>query len=527
MAKRMLSLYMLIICCFMALMLRIAYINFSGYYSAAQTQTKRTLIIGSTRGKIYDRNMNPLVDRESDMIAAVTPIVGSFEFLKGYSEFYKVQEKIEKGYPFTVKVNEKIDNEFIRTFSVPVRYSGENIATHLIGYVDSSGKNGVTGIEKTYDALLKKYSGTLSVTFEADAKGRVLLGMDKYINDNSFNSKGGVVLTLDEDIQRIVEQELEKSTIKSGCAVVMHVNSGEIYALASVPDFDPENIADYMSVENSPFINKALRSYSAGSVFKPILSAAALENGYDGSEEYECTGSIAVGDRTFNCYNNKAHGKVNLEAALQNSCNTYFINLIQNIDVDYLLKLCEDMGVGASDEIADGISTDTGKLPERDSLDLYGNLANFAFGQGELMMTPIQMAKAYHVLATGKYIAPTVIYGFSDSYGSVTEKGTGTPVPVLSQKTVMSLRSMLLSVTQEGNGQNAHSDIVGLAGKTGTAQSGIYKNGKEICRTWFAGFYPANNPHYIVVVMNEDGEGGSTDCAPVFRRICERIIHDP
>ncbi len=527
MAKRMLSLYMLIIVCFMALMLRIGYINFSDYYSASNTQTKRTLTIGTSRGKIYDRNMSPLVDRESELIAAVTPVVGSYEFLKSYSDFSSMKEKIEKGYPFTVRVSKKIENEFIRTFSVPVRYSGEMLATHLIGYVDSKGTNGVTGIERVYDSTLKKYSGSLSVTFEADAKGRVLLGMDKYINDNGFNSKGGVVLTLDESIQRIAEQELENSTIESGCAVVMHVNSGEIYALASVPDFDPDNIAEYLSVENSPFVNKALRSYSVGSVFKPILSAAALENGYDASEEYECQGSITVGDRTFNCYNNKAHGKINMKAALQNSCNTYFINLIQSIDVDYLLKLCDDMGMGVSDTIADGISTDTGSLPGKNSLGLYGNLANFAFGQGELMMTPIQMAKAYHVLATGKYIAPTVVYGFADEYGSVTEKGTGIPLPVLSQETVITLREMLLSVTEEGNGSKAHSDLVALAGKTGTAQSGIYKDGKEICRTWFAGFYPANNPHYVVIVMNEDGEGGSTDCAPVFRRICERIVHDP
>ena len=83
---------------------------------------------------------------------------------------------------------------------------------------------------------------------------------------------------------------------------------------------------------------------------------------------------------------------------------------------------------------------------------------------------------------------------------------------------------MLESVTENGKADNAHSSLVKTAGKTGTAQSGIYFGGKEVLRTWFAGFFPAGNPHYIVVVMNENGIGGNTDCAPVFKEICERII---
>lgn len=517
---------MLIVACFMALMVRIAYINFSDYSTAGQTQSQRTLTIGTSRGKIYDRNLKNLVDAESQLIAAVTPAVGSAEYLKDYFEISELTKKIEKGYPITAKVKSEINNEFIRTFSVPIRYSGDMLATHLIGYLNSEGTDGVAGLEKTYNNYLKQNSGTLSVSFDVDAWGRVLAGMDKYINDDNFDSDAGLVLTLDERIQKIAEEELTKSSIESGCAIVMHVNNGEILAMASVPDYDPNNVADYLTAENSPFINKALKSYSVGSVFKPIIAAAALENGIDPKGEYECTGSIEIGDRTFNCYNKKEHGKVNMEAALQNSCNTYFVNLIMNIDTYYLLHLCQQMGLGQSDAIADGISAAEGMIPAAESLSLSGNLANFAFGQGELLMTPVQMAKAYHVLATGNYITPTLVYGFADSYGTVTEKGTGVAQKVLSKETVLQLRQMLLSVTEEGNAQNAKSEMVALAGKTGTAQSGIYENGEEICRTWFSGFFPANNPHYIVIVMNENGEGGNTDCAPVFKAICERIVHD-
>ncbi len=517
---------MLIVLCFMALMARIAYINFSEYSSAGESQTSRTITIGQTRGKIYDRSMTKLVDKNSELIAAVTPAVGSSEVLKNHFDAKTLQDKIEKGFPFVKKVESEINNEFIRTFSVPVRYTENQTAVHLIGYLDSENENGVSGIEKAYNNYLKQNSGQLSVSFEVDALGRVLAGMDKYINDSNFNSQAGVVLTLDERIQKIAEEELRKSSIKSGCAVVMHVNSGEIYAMASVPTYDPDNVASSLLKSNSPFVNKALNSYSVGSVFKPIIAAAAIENGVDTEAEYECNGSIEIGDRIFGCYNKTAHGTVNMEKALQSSCNTYFINLMMSIDSDYLLKLCSDMKLGQSDEIADGISAFPGSLPTAESLKLKGNAANFAFGQGELMMTPVQMAKAYHVLATGKYASPTVILGFADSHGTVTEKGANVPQVLLKDETVKLMRQMLLSVTEKGNAQKAKSDLVALAGKTGTAQSGIFENGREICRTWFSGFFPANNPHYIVVIMNENGEGGNTDCAPVFKRICERIVHD-
>ncbi len=517
---------MLIIACFMALMVRIFYINFSSYSSVGQSQGYRTVTVGNSRGKIYDRNLQKLVDCENELRSAVTPSVAAAELLKGSMDEEALKEKLTKGYPFVTTVQKEINNEFIRTFSVPLRYSGQQLATHLIGYLNSEGTDGVSGIEKAYNTFLKENSGTLSVSFEVDALGRVLAGMDKYINDDDFSSDAGVVLTLDERIQRIAEEELADSTIESGCAVVMHVNNGEILAMASVPDYDPNNVADYLNKENSPFVNKALRSYTVGSVFKPIIAAAALENGADPEEEYECEGSVRIGDRVFSCYNQKKHGRMNMETALQNSCNTYFINLIMKTDVEYLLELCKSMGLGQQDGIADGISASSGSLPTPESLTQKGNLANFAFGQGELMMTPVQMAKAYHVLATGKYISPTVILGYCDKNGSVTEKGNGTAQKLLSEETVTLLRKMLLSVTEKGNAQSAKGDMAGFAGKTGTAQSGIFINGKEICRTWFAGFFPAKNPHYIVIVMNENGEGGNTDCAPVFKKISERIIFD-
>ena len=525
MEKRIISLFTFFCFCFALLMLRVATLNTSENSLAGRSGGSRTISVGRTRGKIYDRNLRLLVDEQAELIAAVTPAVGSLQYVELMKNSDYAEEMIKNGQPFTIGVNEKVSNEFLRSFSVPVRYGEEQSAVHLIGYLTSDGENGLSGIERAYNDYLKENSGELTVSFEVDAKGRVLAGMDKYINDDNFNSQAGLVLTLDSDIQRITEQALKNSSIKSGCAVVMKTDTGEIVAIASVPDYDPLNVADSLYEDDSPLVNKALQQYSVGSVFKPLVAAAALENGIDAEAEYECDGSYTVGDKIFNCYNSTAHGGVNMQTALEKSCNCYFIDLIMKTDVDYLLKLCLDIGLGEVCSIAEGLDCSAGALPDEQALKTKGELANFAFGQGSLMMTPIQMLKAYHTLATGNVISPTVIYGTMDSSGNVERNPSAVPQKLLTDGTVRRMRQMLFSVTENGNAYNAKSELVALAGKTGTAQSGIYKNGQEICRTWFAGFFPAEAPEYVVVVMNENGMGGNSDCGPVFREICEGIIN--
>ena len=136
------------------------------------------------------------------------------------------------------------------------------------------------------------------------------------------------------------------------------------------------------------------------------------------------------------------------------------------------------------------------------------------------------MLNAYHALATGNSVSPTVIRGLADSDGLVRLEKSGNVKKIFTASTVKKMREMLSSVVENGNANKAASSLISLAGKTGTAQSGIFTDNEEICRTWFCGFFPSQNPHYIVVILNEDGESGSADCAPVFKRICEGIVHD-
>lgn len=521
--KRILSLYMLFALCFMAIMVRIVYINRSAYSEAGAHNTSRAVTIGITRGRIYDRNGQPLVGSESELVAAVTPVTGSKKYLPADTDFEAVVSYIEKGHPFTVRVRSEIDSELVKSFAVPLRYSENDPACHIVGYVNAEGA-GVTGVEKAYDGLLSGYGGRLSVSFEADALGRVLAGMDKTVRDDNFNSRGGVVLTLDRDIQKLTEEALNESTIVSGCAVVMEAHSGDIVAMASVPAFDRNEVEEYLEADNSPLVNKALTSYSAGSVFKSVVAAYALERGVSEGFTVNCEGSVKIGDKVFNCYGETAHGRVDMSTALQKSCNLYFIKLMNELDTKEFIGFCRKIGLGEAIRLCDGIESEAGLLPEEQSLLLEGNRANFAFGQGDLLVTPLHMVKAYHVLATGMLAAPRLIYGFCDGEGDVITEGAEEAERVLSEETVEKMRAMLYLVTEKGIAANAKSEVIKLAGKTGTAESGVYgEGGQEVYRTWFAGFYPADEPRYIVAVMNEDGTGGNADCAPVFKEICEGI----
>ena len=524
MKKRSVWLYSLVSLCLLLLTVRIIDITAKEYSSSAQEMHRKTIEIASTRGKIYDRNYKALVDCEEKLLAVFTPSVKAKQILSKLISKERAEEIIQSKRPYLAEVTEEINDENIKTFHVPIRYPSSALACHLVGYVNETSKNGASGIERGYNTLLKENGGKLSVSFSVDATGSVLQGLEKTVNDENYNSKAGVVLTVDKKIQKIAEEALKKSSIKSGCAIVMHVQSGEILALASVPQYDRNNIAKELEKENSPLSNKALPAYSVGSVFKSVVAAYALECKISEKTCFECDGKITVGDTVFSCYNQKAHGKQTMAEALQNSCNIYFIKLIEKLDTDSFLMFCRSLGLSSETKIAEGVCGEKGCLPAESSLRLPGERANFSFGQGKLLMSPLQMLGVYHALATGYYVEPTVIFGFANEEKLVKKEPAKNKTEVLSKNTVKTVRKLLSSVVEKGNAKSAKSKVVSLAGKTGTAQSGVYDGKREICRTWFSGFFPVNNPHYIVVVMNEDGTGGSVDCAPVFKEICENIV---
>ena len=260
------------------------------------------------------------------------------------------------------------------------------------------------------------------------------------------------------------------------------------------------------------------------SVFKPFVASVAIENNI--SPLYECTGNIQIGNTYFKCSNHTPHGKVSMNSAMCLSCNTYFIALGQTLGAEKLISLSSDFGLGKSVELADNFYLKSGKLPTAESINSPPSLANLSFGQGELLASPLQMAVAYSVFANGGfYRAPTLMKAIIDEDGNTIQKvNLPQKYRILNEDTARRIDEILEDVVTNGNGNKAYSFITSNRGKTATAQSGWYENGREINHTWFCGYFMANNKTYVVAIFKEDGISGANDCAPVFKELSENIV---
>lgn len=524
--KRSISIYISLCILLSGILYKIISLNFSPYAETGTAYSSKTLLIGETRGNIYDTNFNKLVSEKEKLICAAKPGAYSLSYLKNSKIKNKddLISQLTKGFPVLFEVSEKVQNDDMETFSVPVRYTDSTLC-HIIGYTDGT-SHGVCGIEKSFDSFLTEESGALSVTFDTDANGRVLTGIVPRVTDSNYNSRAGVVLTIDEEIQKIAEDAVNESEIKSGACVILSAKDAAISAMVSIPGYSRDKLDEAMKSEYSPLVNKALSAYAVGSVFKPIIASAALENGTIPESDYECTGSEEVGGILYSCNNKTAHGKENLRTALEASCNAYFVNLTKKLDGEKLYDFCTSLGFSESINLCDGIISDGGIFPEADELKSKGEKANFSFGQGHFTATPLQLAAAYLAIAdSGYYKYPYLIKGTTDKNGIFTENEKKPDSRVMSEKTACIIRDDLISVVENGNAYNAGCSLCTVAGKTGTAQSGSYDElGNEILRTWFVGFFPANEPLYSVVIINENGTSGAHDCAPVFSEIAENTM---
>lgn len=354
--------------------------------------------------------------------------------------------------------------------------------------------------------------------------GRALSGEKPEIIYEDYNNKSGLVLTIDKEIQKIAESCADEAELDKGSIVVLDAKNGKIRAMVSRPNFNPDKIENYLSDENSPLINRSLTEYSVGSVFKLTVCAAALEAGISPDFTNDCTGKTDVDGITFFCHNHSGHGVLDMKKGFALSCNTYFIALAKEIGGEKILETAEKMGFGLPLELSPGFSSDKGVLPEISDIKSSGDLANLAFGQGKLMASPLQIAAAFlSVASNGKYYYPSLIEGFADEVGNIKKINEKAPVYVFDDKTAKTLKSFLKYSVDYGGGSLAKPKNSTAGGKTATAQTGWYKNGEEIFHAWFAGYYPAENPEYVIAILKEDGRGGSTDCAPVFRSIAEKI----
>lgn len=524
MYKRLAGLVFLIAVMFSSLYIRIfAVMKNEEYKQAGMNQGTYTLDAGVSYGNIYDRNLRRLNNRTYRYFTAINPTAEAVKeilpFVSDKTEFYK---KLQYGKPFVCETT-KSDFEScdIESFVTPVRESENQTACHVVGYT-SEGK-GVSGLEYAFNDYLSSEKSVSQVTYRINAKGAVIEGMEKERKENG-EVKSGIITTLDTSIQDICEKAGE--TIEKGAIVVSEVGTGEILAMASFPSYNVNQLAKEMHNENSPMINRTLSAYCVGSAFKLAVSAAAIESGLEGFE-YDCKGSIKIGGQVFRCHNIKGHGLQDMNDATVNSCNCYFIALGQKIESEKLLNVSSALGYGREFVLADGIVSSRGNLQTKDDIEIMAEKANFSFGQGKLLATPLQVNLMTATIANnGIFVQPKLIIGKADENNFIEyeELPQYNEVRAIEETTALKLRNFMVNTVQGNPLSLARPQNTTAGGKTSTAQTGRYDdNNTELCNAWITGFFPAENPRYAVTVLVEDGGSGNITASPIFRQIAEQI----
>lgn len=489
---------------------------------AAAMQSRRVMTLSETRAGVFDRNLNPLVNKSLERRLLIFPDLLEISKILEFSHRDELAEAFQKTEPTVMDTGGKItEGEGVFNFSFPKRYSEKTFAPHIVGYVN--GGKGVYGIEKAFDGFLSENSKTVTASYYTDGTGRLLAGEEILLDEEKTAENCGVVLTLDSEIQKVTEKALSK--LEKGAAVVMNCENGEILASASVPFFEPADVASYLEEENSPFINRAFTAYTVGSTWKLVVAAAALDSGISPERTYDCTGSTEVEGRLFKCHWEAGHGEIDMEKALEISCNPYFIDLALEIGGEKILETAKNLGFKSPSNFGEGFSSAGGSLPTEEELFSKTALSSFAFGQGSLMATPLQMASLVSAVANGgKAVTPKLVLKTVDKNGNSDFFPDYAKNPVMKSSTAKTLRKMMINVVENGSGKNAKPKNGGAGGKTASAQTGQFDEDKnEIIHAWFVGFYPAENPKYSVAVFAEGMNSGGDFAAPVFREICDGI----
>ena len=214
-----------------------------------------------------------------------------------------------------------------------------------------------------------------------------------------------------------------------------------------------------------------------------------------------------------------------MKSAIIDSCNTYFINLVQHIDTERLWNMSSILGFGRETILAKNIISSSGNLPSINELNILAEKSNFSFGQGKLLATPIQITTFTSAIANGGDLPiAKLIRGTTTDGETVDEEDEIVYTKALSTDIAFEMQDYMIAAINENENSNARPNNTFAAGKTSTAQTGRYdEDGKDICHAWITGFFPVANPKYAVTVLVEDGGFGNDEAAPIFKKIADSI----
>lgn len=555
------------------------------YETSLESQSIRRVRIPGTRGRIFDRHGICLADNQPNYSIAIylEELRRAGKRGRTASEAWKLVQRLSAAIglepeitktqiehhlynkkPLPLLAWQHINKRALARFSEaslhlpaadivvePDRlYPWGSTACHLLGYVgkvksaaDETERyhyylpdmNGKRGLEKRFDDLLAGKPGGRLV--------RVDVSGFKYEEIGRREPAPGtdLLLAIDLSIQRFAEQAIADT---AGAVVVLDPRNGDVLAMASSPCFNLKEFcpslsrgtwAQLVSDSRKPLLNRALAGqYPPGSVFKPIVAIAALEQGgSDAQTTFECLGYIEVGNQRFSCFRGTSHGRLGFPRALEFSCNVFFYRLGLKCGYDRIYQTAAAMGIGRKT----GINMDyeaSGLLPSREwkrmkTGDTWrsGDTCNVSIGQGALMVTPLQMAVMTSVIANGGYLyKPRLVIGRRKPGESEFQMAPPTLIRSLnwSPNTLALVKDGMRRVIQEptGTGHLARVPHVTMAGKTGTAEYG--KKSENRHHGWMILFAPFDDPQYAVAMVIDEAISGGASVGPRIRQLMINIL---
>ncbi len=552
------------------------------YKTLAENNRINLKMMAPPRGQIMDRFGVPFAVNKQNFRVLIVPeqtddLKQSLKKLQAFikiddAEIEKVLKMAKKSPSYApLEVADELSWEEVATIEVNIpdlpgtsidmgevrQYPFSDATAHLIGYVGAPSKGdqeidpdpllklpgfkvGKGGLEKTLDPYLRGKAGSSEV--EVNVVGREVREL------NSLQSREGsrVVLSIDAELQRFAQQRMEAE--RSASSVVMDVHTGEIYALASYPAYDPNYFTNGISHERweelredlaLPLTNKAVAGqYPPGSTFKMVTALAALEAGVvnEGTHAF-CPGHYDFGNTRFHCWKKGGHGSVNVVSALAESCDTYFYKLSTELGIKRIAAMARKLGLGdkfpieLNEERAGLVPDEAWKKKKYGQSWHPGETVIASIGQGYMLATPLQLAVMTARIANGKKAVKPWLSGYIGE--TLVEHGGWDDLNINPKHLEIVMRGMSdVCNSQRGTGYGARITEPGMemAGKSGTAQvkritkqeraAGV----KNEDLPWhfrhhalFVGYAPLTNPRYACAVVVEHGVGGSKAAAPIVR----------
>jgi len=549
------------------------------YRRTATENRVRIVPLPAPRGVVYDRNKVPLINNRPSFAISVLPtefqgdqprlqLANALEIpqeelrrrlsKRGSLPFEPVGVQIDADFRTVCRLQENLDQfPGVLVGMESVReYPAAGWGGHVLGYVrevspeDQSrmdrlgrplrGLVGAIGLEKRYDDVVRGVDGVRH--WEVNALGQLVGPMPGY-PDVSPIPGNDLMLALDANLQTLADSLL--STYDAGTVVAVDVRTGEVLCFVTRPGYDANAFSGTLSSDEwsrlrddplKPLLNRAAKGlYPPGSTSKLLTAGAALEAGVVGVGDHfgSCGGGYRFGNRVFGCWRPGGHGSLGMLDAIEQSCDVYFYQLGLKVGVDLWSRSVQACGFGRATGIdlsgeVDGLVPTTAYYDRRFGRNRWsrGLMLNLAIGQGEFLVTPVQLLQYFAALANnGVAMKPHLLLATR-----APQRNWEVQPPVVafrlpyspSTLAVLQESARLVVYGAHGTAGGIRDDSVRMAGKTGTAQN---PHGNE--HSWFAGYAPSEAPQIAVVALVENAGHGSAIAAPICLQIARRYLVGP